>query len=282
MERSIPIPTLHLYPVLDELLIELLTSLSPEDWDKPTLARQWSVKDVAAHLLDTSMRFVSLADGFEKQPDKEIKSYNDLISYLNELNNTWVNVMKRVSPAQLIKLLEITNPRYADYYATLDPFSPAKYSVAWAGEETSLNWFHIARDYTEKWHHQQQIREAVGKTAPLMTRELFYPCMDTFMQALPYNFRDVNAQTGTVIHVAVKGEAGGDWFVVKQAEKWVLDKTVPDSRFDTSVSFNPDTAWKLFTKGITPDVALKDSVIKGDAALANGIFKMVSVLAVRE
>jgi len=59
MDRSIPIPTLHLFPVLDELLIGLLSSLSPEDWNKPTLARSWSVKDIAAHLLDTNMRTIS-------------------------------------------------------------------------------------------------------------------------------------------------------------------------------------------------------------------------------
>jgi hypothetical protein len=35
--------------------------------------------------------------------------------------------------------------------------------VAWAGEAESKNWFHVARDYSEKWHHQQQIREAVSQ-----------------------------------------------------------------------------------------------------------------------
>jgi len=279
MERSVPIPTLHLYPVLDELLIRLLKSLSPEDWNRPTLAKQWSVKDITAHLLDTSMRFVSLAHGFEKEPDKEIKNYSDLITYLNELNNTWVNAMKRVSPAQLIELLEISNPKYFNYYASLDPFAPARYSVAWAGEEVSLNWFHIARDYTEKWHHQQQIRDAVGKIEPLMTSELFYPCIDTFMQALPYNYKNVNAPTGAIVHVAVTGESGGDWFLIKEPEKWMLNKSVITSGYDVSVSLNPGTAWKLFTKGITPDTALMDSEVKGNAALAHGIFQMISVMA---
>ncbi|MEJ7682555.1 MAG: hypothetical protein WKG06_32810 [Segetibacter sp.] len=29
----------------------------------------------------------------------------------------------------------------------------------WAGEKKSKNWFHIAREYTEKWHHQMSSRQ---------------------------------------------------------------------------------------------------------------------------
>ena len=47
-----PIQVLPLFPVLDDKLSELLRSLSSEDWQQPTLARKWTVKDVAAHLLD--------------------------------------------------------------------------------------------------------------------------------------------------------------------------------------------------------------------------------------
>ena len=44
--------TQHLFKPLDSKLIELLRSLSPEDWNRPTLAPLWTVKDIAAHLLD--------------------------------------------------------------------------------------------------------------------------------------------------------------------------------------------------------------------------------------
>ena len=36
---------------LDKMLIQLLEELSPEDWDKQTIAPKWKVKDVAVHLL---------------------------------------------------------------------------------------------------------------------------------------------------------------------------------------------------------------------------------------
>jgi len=34
-------------------------------------------------------------------------------------------------------------------------------AVDWAEEMESKNWMAIAREYTEKWLHQQQIRDAI-------------------------------------------------------------------------------------------------------------------------
>ena len=112
MERTVPIQTLHLFPVLDKLLIELLRSLKPEDWNKPTIGPLWTVKDIAAHLLDTNMRAISSADGYSGKPPENINSYSDLVNYLNELNAVWVKAMDRVSPQQLITMLETTGPQY--------------------------------------------------------------------------------------------------------------------------------------------------------------------------
>ena len=63
------------------------------------------------------------------------------------------------------------------------------FPVSWAGEQESANWFDIAREFTERWHHQQQIRLAVEKPG-IMTREFYYPVLDCFMRALPYSYRD--------------------------------------------------------------------------------------------
>src|SRR5947207_318056 len=56
-----PIFTAHLFPKVDGMLLELLRSLSPEDWEKQTVSPKWKVKDVAAHLLDTLLRGLSVA-----------------------------------------------------------------------------------------------------------------------------------------------------------------------------------------------------------------------------
>ncbi|HTD98819.1 MAG TPA: maleylpyruvate isomerase N-terminal domain-containing protein [Mucilaginibacter sp.] len=279
MERSVPIPTLHLFPVLDELLIDLLRSLSPEDWNKPTLAKQWMVKDIAAHLLDTNMRAVAGSKGYTPPPPQNINSYQELVAYLNDLNAVWVKAMQRIAPTQLIDLLESTGKQYRAYISTLDPFGPARYGVSWAGEDHSTNWFDIAREYTEKWHHQQQIRDAVGKTDALMNRELFYPCIDTFMCGLPHAYRNVKADNGTLIQFTISGEAGGNWYLKKTEDSWQLTKVMPESNVDASVTIPPDVSWKLFTKGISREAAIEKSIVSGDQFLAENIFGMVSVMA---
>ncbi len=86
--------------------------------------------------------------------------------------------------------LEMTDPLLYQHFKALPPFEPAGVSVAWAGEAQSFNWFDIAREYTEKWLHQQHIREAVSRPV-LAERRWLHPVLDTFMRALPYTYRGV-------------------------------------------------------------------------------------------
>src|SRR5262249_51179136 len=147
----------------------------------------------AAHLLDGNIRRIAaMRDNYIGEKPANISSFADLVNFLNELNATWVKAMKRVSPRVIIELLEITGNEFNQLIGSLDPFAEARISVAWAGEEKSANWFDIAREYTEKWHHQQQIRGAVARPG-IMDRELYYPVLDAFMRALPHTYRDIAA-----------------------------------------------------------------------------------------
>ena len=58
---SVPPPSsAHLLRRADEKLVELLGSLEPSEWDLQTIAPLWKVRDVAAHLLDTVLRKLSM------------------------------------------------------------------------------------------------------------------------------------------------------------------------------------------------------------------------------
>lgn len=273
-----PLNTLPLIPKLDALLIDLLQSLSPEEWQAPTVAKLWTVKDVAAHLLDTTLRNISTSrDGFFGEKAENIHSYADLVAFLNNLNMSWTNTAKRISPQLLITLLQQYCKEYDAHLQTLDPFAPAIFSVAWAGQETSPNWFHIAREYTEKFLHQQQIRDAVGKQA-LFTKELFGPFIDTFMYALPHTYRNVDAAIGTTVQVIITTDIGGEWIICKQAQGWQFVSSI-STEPNGSLSIDPNTAWKLFSKSMQPADALPFVELAGDKTLAANALQMVSVMA---
>lgn len=277
-QQQIPIGTTHLFPKLDRELISLLRSLTPEQWHAPTLAKKWLVKDIAAHLLDGNIRHISInRDKHLVPPSDPINSYKDLVDFLNELNAVWVHAFKRVSTELLIELLESTGNEYNKAIAALDPFADAVFAVSWAGEEVSKNWFHVAREYTEKFHHQQQIREATGKPS-LLSRELYYPFIDTFMQALPYTYRNVDAANNTTIQITVTTDAGGDWFLQRIDHTWRLSKQKTGS-VNASIAMDPGLAWKLFTKGVSADDAQQQVIIDGEKKLVEPVLKMIAVMA---
>ena len=269
--------TQHLFKPLDIKLIELLQSLSYEDWNKPTIAPLWTVKDIAAHLLDTNLRALSSSNNYRLKPNVEINSYLDLVDYLNKLNADWVMAFKRVSPQVLTELLEITGKKYSDHMMNADMTVQAPVSVAWAGEDQSVNWFHIAREFTEKWHHQQQIRDAVGIPG-IMTKEFFYPVMSTFMRGLPFRYKDVRAAEDTVVKITINSEIGGQWFLIRKNSSWQLTTAVVEHP-DASILLEPDTAWKLFTKGIKPEAGKAASTISGNEQLVEPVLMLVAVMA---
>jgi uncharacterized protein (TIGR03083 family) len=272
-----PILTAHLFPKLEGMLAELLRSLTPDDWEKQTVSPKWKVKDVAAHLLDTPLRGVSIArDGYLPEAPK-ISSNADLAAYINRLNQEGVSFYRRLSPPVLITLMEAASKLLVNYHRSRDPFALALFGVSWAGEEKSANWFDTAREFTERWHHQEQIRLAVNKPG-IMTRELYYPVVDSFLRALPFAYRAVSAQPGTFVQINVSGECGGSWYLHRSEEKWeLLDAPCGEKVSETTIP--QEIAWRVFTKGIDRESALLRVKVSGDAELGLHVLKMVSIVA---
>lgn len=277
MQTIILIPTLHLFPILDQKLLELLKSLSPAEWEAQTVAKLWKVKDVVAHLLDGNLRTLSMSrDRYFGEKAENIHSHQDLVQYLNELNRTWVLAMRRTSPMVLIDLLASSGKEYLAHLESLSPQENALFSVAWAGQETSPNWFHIAREYTEKFLHQQQIRDAVNKPG-IMTAELFGPFLEVTMQAFPYTFRHVEAEIGTVVSLKVSTEIGGTWSIIKAEEKWELIDS-PQANPTSKVEMSPDTAWKLISKSWKPEDVMNLVSISGNLDLGRKVLEITSFM----
>jgi hypothetical protein len=79
--------------------------------------------------------------------------------------------------------------------------------VSWVGPDPAPNWLDVAREYSERWTHQQQIRDAVG--IPGLKEPAFMgPVLAVFVHALPRAFAGVAAPTGTTVAVVIARERG--------------------------------------------------------------------------
>lgn len=272
-----PILTVDLFPILEAKLIEVLRCLRHDDWSRSTLAKQWTVKDVASHLLDGNLKRLSMQrDGFFGVAAPPRGGYEAFIGFINRNNAEWVQAARRLSPMVLIDLMEITSRQVHELFRGLDPLAPALWGVSWAGEGTSANWFDIAREYTERWHHQQQIRVAVERPG-ISSRQLYYPVLETFMRGMPQAFRSVEAREGTVVEIQISGEAGGSWFVQRTDSKWRLEQQL--SSADATLKMCQELAWRVFTKAVDAQTAAHEVTINGDRGLAMQALSLVAVLA---
>jgi uncharacterized protein (TIGR03083 family) len=259
-------------------LIALLRGLAPADWSRPTACALWSVKDIAAHLLDDDLRRLSShRDGQPLSGESPPVDYPSLVSRINRMNAEWVTAARRLSPRVLVDLLEVTGPQVVDLFRSIDPFAPAHWAVAWAGETASPHWFDVGRDYTERWLHQQQIRDAVG-APPLTGRVWLGPVLELFVRAVPVALRDTAGAPGAAIHLAIQGEAGGDWTVQRQERAWtLLAGSSPGAT--ATVRLSDDTAWRVFSKGLRAADARERIRIEGDQALGAAALGALAVMA---
>ena len=271
-----PIFTSQLFPLLEAKLIDLLRGLSREDWEKQTLAPKWKVKDVAAHLLDTQTRgLAAVRRGYKPENSKKLTP-DKLLSLINTLNAEGVRVYGSLSPEALISRMEAASRELTDCVQTLDPFAPAVFPVSWAGDEQSTNWFHIAREFTERWHHQQQIRLAVNKPG-IMTRDFYFPVLDCFMRALPHTYRNVEAKPGSLAQINVSGECGGSWYLLRDGDGWKLIAS-PVGEKISETTIPQEIAWRVFTKGIAREEARSQVRVTGEESTALQILNMISIV----
>ncbi len=277
-----PVLVTELLPGERTALLELLGGLSAAEWDKSTVCPGWSVKDIAVHLLGDDMGLISRErDGYAPEvavgiSDKGI-DWPSFVNWINQRNAIWVQANRRLSPQMLCQLLEFSGRETFDYFSGLDMFAPSG-PIGWAGSEPDPKWLHVAREYTERWIHQQQIRDALGKPG-LKEARWFRPLLETFMRALPQTFVEVETAPQTTVALRVTGDAGGEWFVVKkQVAGWGLWQEVELAPVAT-VTLDQETTWRLFTKGISKEEAEKTVTIEGDPVLGRKVLDTVSIIA---
>lgn len=280
MDTLAPVLVNALFPAERAALLALLEALSPEQWSLPTICPGWSVHDIALHLLGDDIGFIARRrDRFYPTPPPphgDLAQWEPLVALINEQNATWVRALRRTSPPLLCQLLKVTGDAFAGTLAQLDLMALGG-PVSWAGPDPAPIWLDSAREYTERWIHQQQIRDAVGQPG-LQDQRYLAPVIATLVHALPHTLRNTVAAEGTTLRLVITGDAGGTWTTVVHAGRWRF--TTELVREPTAeVTLTAERAWRLFTKGLTPAEAALAVTIVGDQALGRMVLALVAIIA---
>jgi uncharacterized protein (TIGR03083 family) len=272
-----PLPvvdTRHAFRPLSAEIVSLLRSLGAADWERPTLAGSWQVRDIVAHLTDTALRRLSLQrDGVAMAGPA---SDQDFVAFINELNATWTRAARRLSPRVLTELYAEASDALAGFIETLDLGAEAFFAVSWAGEARSRQWLDIGREFTEVWHHGAQIRDAVG-AGPFSDPEWLRAVLRIAMHVLPHAYSSLAAPRGASIAIRVTGPAAGAWTLHRGQDTWIADEG--DAADPTaSLTMADDVAWRLFFNALPPGESGARVRIDGDAALASPLLRARAVI----
>jgi hypothetical protein len=265
------VETAHLLVPLHRELVALLRGLAAGDWLRPTSAGAWRVRDVAAHVLDGQLRRLSFhRDRLGRATRPDDTDYAGVLAYLNALNAAWIAVADRFSPRVLTDLLETIGEEAAVFLAGLPPHAPAFWPVAWAGHARSENWMDVGRDYTECWHHQQQIRDAVGAPA-LDAGRWLSPVVALAVRALPPALAPLPRPDGSSLALTVSGEGGGRWLLLRAGGAWSVIAHEAPHAHDAAVTLGAMAAARVWYSGRRPSAAAEQAVCAGDRALCDAV-----------
>ena len=276
MQKPEPIIVAERFPALLDSLLDLLNGLSGQEWLLPTAVSGWSVKDVVQHLLGAEVQILSGKRDRFSEPHAPLEDWDTLVAFINQRNAAWVYATRRLSPRVLCDLLRFSGDQVNAFFQSLDVYRMGG-PVNWAGSGPAPVWLDIAREFTERWHHQQHIRDAVGKPGSLQP-DFLSPVLAAFVYALPQTYRDVDAAEGTSITLAITGPSGGVWSVVRETGGWQLYSGRPEHS-TAEIRLPEDVAWRLFTKGIRAEQARASAQLLGDTILAERALKTISIIA---
>ncbi|MEO3885741.1 TIGR03084 family metal-binding protein [Nonomuraea sp. B5E05] len=168
--------------LLDDLRAEtasfeaLLRPLRDDDWERPTPAEGWAIRDQVSHLAwfdDAAARAVTDPDG-----------HRAALAGLGAVDG-WVDDLVRQArgrtPAGLLAWFRTARARSIEAFTTLG----ARDRVPWYGPDMSAASFVTAR-LMETWAHGQDVADALGVTRP-PTARLRHVASIGFM-ARPYSF----------------------------------------------------------------------------------------------
>jgi uncharacterized protein (TIGR03083 family) len=273
-------PPLDLTGMLEperRVLLDLLADLGDEEWDAPTECPAWTVKDVALHVLGDDLSLLSRQrDGAtnglifyaEKHPGLDFRHL------LDGFNEQWVEGATFFSAPLVLELLRLTGEWTSSFYGAVDLERLGEPVGFFGGSGPSPYWKAIAREYVERWVHQQQIRRALER--PDLGPEYLEPAAAVVARSFAAHLPALEAAPGTAFVLTVTDVAS--WSYRLGDDGWALDDGRPaDATVELALPQADATA--VLSRGRSRDDVRAAFEVSGDEALAERALQVISAMA---
>lgn len=259
--------------------LELLRSLSAEDWERPTECPEWSVKGLVLHVLGDDLSLLS------RQRDASLDSLTTYAidhpgvtfrELLDGFNEQWVTAASFLSIELVLELLRLVGEWSDTFYREVGLETIAREPVGlFASSVPSPYWQVMAREYDERFIHHSQVRRAVG--VPELEGELVTWAARVTAHLFAAWLVEYPAAEGATIGFDVEG--AGRWTVRRDGDRWQVDEggDEPDAR----VTLPQVVAVPALSRGLALDELWDQLAIDGDTALARGALEVFLPLLVR-
>jgi uncharacterized protein (TIGR03083 family) len=262
-------------------LLAILDALEPDDWRRGTPCPGWTVHDLVLHLLGDDLGVLSIVRDRHGAPLPS-ESTASLAEAIDGLNDTWVRAAAgRLSPPMLRGLLTWSGDETHQFFAALSWDAASPMGVSWAGTPPSPHVLEVARQYTERWLHQQQLREAVGRGGladPILTRVL----LQALAHCLPVAYADTTVPDGSTVRLGITDfptlaiglrRSGAGW-------RLVPGRDVRDA--DCSVAAPGAPLWRAWTTNGSPADLRAAATVEGRAPeLAEPLWQARAIISTR-
>jgi uncharacterized protein (TIGR03084 family) len=179
----------------------ILVDVPPDDWERPTPAEGWTVRDQISHLafFDGAAR-LSMAD-----PDAFRAGRAEAMADIETFVHRVLDYGRGIPGSELLD-------RFADERRGLVEAAlaaPEDVRIPWYGPDMAVASSVTAR-IMETWAHGQDVADALGATRPLTAR-LRHVC-DIGIRARPFSYRNRGLEPpGTALRVELLAPDGSMW-----------------------------------------------------------------------
>jgi len=182
-------------------LTRLLVPLAPGDWERPTPAAGWAIRDQVSHLafFDEAATLTATDPGrFHREAEQLMASGADFTEVV-------AREFRRLPPDELLEWLGAAREGYLRTFAGLDPST----RLPWYGPPMSAASSVTAR-LMETWAHGQDVADALGAARPATARLRHIAHLGVVTMAFSFALHGQPAPTAPV-RVELAGPDGASW-----------------------------------------------------------------------